>query len=120
MLFRVNQQKYFASTMAPTLTKTSTACGPVTATAVDRASGKFRSRAGLSTPVGMGFEYLDGRPESKLKAAGGVLTLYGKSYDLIEDAAACGRDAKETHGQAGRARQVRLGAQPRAHVPHHP
>src|SRR5207237_10415671 len=67
---------------------------PMTATAVDKATGKFRSRQGLSTPVGMGYEYLAGRKEDKIQAAGGVATLYTKSYDIVEDAPAAGRDAK--------------------------
>ena len=63
--------------------------------AVDKATNKFRTRQGLSTPVGMGYEYLDARAEDKIKAAGGVCTLYKNSYDLIEDARACGRQARE-------------------------
>src|SRR5471030_1233481 len=59
------------------------------------ATNKFRSRQGLSAPVGMGYEYLDARPEDKVKAAGGVCTLYKHSYDLIEDARACGKQAKQ-------------------------
>ena len=47
---------------------------PITATAVDKATGKFRSRSGLGAPVGMGYEYLDGRKEDKIKAAGGNVT----------------------------------------------
>jgi TldD protein len=43
----------------------------------------------------MGYEYLDGRKEDKIKAAGGVATLYNRSYDLVEDAKAAGRQAKE-------------------------
>jgi TldD protein len=43
----------------------------------------------------MGYEYLDANPKDKIKAAGGVATLYKDSYDLIEDARACGRDAKQ-------------------------
>jgi TldD protein len=43
----------------------------------------------------MGYEYLDGRKEDKIKAAGGVATLYNRTYDLVEDAKAAGRQAKE-------------------------
>jgi TldD protein len=42
----------------------------------------------------MGYEYLDARPEHKLQAAGGVTTLYTKSYDIIEDARLAGKQAK--------------------------
>ncbi|MDQ2821229.1 MAG: TldD/PmbA family protein [Pseudomonadota bacterium] len=95
VLFQVNQQKYFASTDGSYIDQdVHRLWAPVFATAVDKASGKFRSRSGLSSPVGMGYEYLDARPEDKIKAAGGVATLYKNSYDLIEDARAAGRDAK--------------------------
>ncbi|MBZ2205948.1 TldD/PmbA family protein [Massilia soli] len=96
LMFQVNQQKYFASTEGSYIDQdVHRMWMPVFATAVDKATNKFRSRQGLSSPVGMGYEYLDARPEDKLKAAGGVCTLYKNSYDLIEDARACGRQAKE-------------------------
>jgi TldD protein len=80
MLFQVNQQKYFASTDGSYIDQDiQRLWAPMSATAVDKATGKFRSRAGLSAPVGMGYEYLDARPEHKIKAAGGVATLYTKS-----------------------------------------
>jgi TldD protein len=95
VLFQVNQQKYFASTDGSYIDQdVHRIWAPVFATAVDKASGKFRSRSGLSAPVGMGYEYLDARPQDKIKSAGGVVTLYKNSYDLIEDARAAGRDAK--------------------------
>ena len=96
LMFQVNQQKYFASTDGSYIDQDIHRMWmPVYATAVDKATNKFRSRQGLSSPVGMGYEYLDARPEDKVKAAGGVCTLYKNSYDLIEDARACGRQAKE-------------------------
>ena len=96
MMFQVNQQKYFASTDGSYVDQdVHRLWVPVTATSVDKATNKFRSRQGLSAPVGMGYEYLDARAEDKVKAAGGVCTLYKNSYDLIEDARACGRQAKE-------------------------
>jgi TldD protein len=96
MLFQVNQQKYFASTDGSYIDQDIHRLWvPFSATAVDKASGKFRSRAGLSTPVGMGYEYLDARKEDKFQAAGGVTTLYRNSYDLIEDARAAGKQAKQ-------------------------
>jgi len=95
MLFQVHQSKYFASTDGSYIDQdVQRLWAPVTATAIDKASGKFRSRSGLSAPVGMGYEYFDARPEHKIKAAGGVATLYTKSYDIVEDARAAGRDAK--------------------------
>jgi TldD protein len=95
LLFQVNQQKYFASTDGSYIDQDLHRMWmPLFATAVDKGTGKFRSRSGLSSPVGMGYEYLDARPEDKVKAAGGVATLYRNSYDLIEDARAAGRQAK--------------------------
>ena len=96
LMFQVNQQKYFASTDGSYIDQdVHRMWMPVFATAVDKATNKFRSRQGLSSPVGMGYEYLDARPQDKLQAAGGVCTLFKGSYDLIEDARACGRQAKE-------------------------
>ncbi len=96
VMFQVNQQKYFASTDGSYIDQdVHRLWMPVFATAVDKATGKFRSRQGLSSPVGMGYEYLDGKAEDKVQAAGGVATLYKNSYDLIEDSRACGRQAKE-------------------------
>jgi len=95
LLFQVNQQKYFASTDGSYIDQDLHRLWcPFAATAVDKASGKFRTRNGLSTPVGMGYEYFDARKEDKVQAAGGVTTLYRKSYDLIEDARAAGKQAK--------------------------
>ncbi|MDI4632257.1 TldD/PmbA family protein [Pelomonas sp. V22] len=96
VMFQVNQQKYFASTDGSYIDQdVHRIWMPVFATAVDKTTGKFRSRQGLSSPVGMGYEYLDGKAEDKVQAAGGVATLYKNSYDLIEDARASGRQAKE-------------------------
>jgi TldD protein len=96
LMFQVNQQKYFASTDGSYIDQdVHRLWVPVTATAVDKSTNKFRSRQGLGAPVGMGYEYLDARPEHKVKAAGGVATLYTRSYDLVEDARAAGRQAKE-------------------------
>jgi TldD protein len=95
-LFQVNQQKYFASTDGSYIDQDiHRLWAPLTATAIDKASGKFRSRDGLGAPVGMGYEYFDARPEHKVQAAGGVTTLYTRSYDLIEEARTAGRQARE-------------------------
>jgi len=96
MLFQVNQQKYFASTDGSYIDQDiHRLWSPLTATAVDKASGKFRTRDGLSSPASMGFEFFDCKPENRIKAAGNVTTLYKGAYDLIEDARAAGRQAKE-------------------------
>ncbi|AVR98798.1 TldD/PmbA family protein [Pseudoduganella armeniaca] len=96
MLFQVNQQKYFASTDGSYIDQDiHRLWSPFTATAVDKASGKFRTRDGLSSPAGMGYEFFDAQPRHKVRAAGGVTTLYHGAYDIVEDAKAAGRQARE-------------------------
>jgi TldD protein len=93
-LFLVNEQKYFASTDGSYIDQDVHRIWlPLTATAVDKASGKFRTRNGLSAPMGMGYEYLDADPAGKFALPGGV-TGYGRSYDVMADAVASARDAR--------------------------
>ncbi|WMW81027.1 TldD/PmbA family protein [Undibacterium cyanobacteriorum] len=95
-LFQVNQEKYFASTDGSYIDQDiHRLWAPMTATAVDKATNKFRSRESLSSPVGMGFEFFDANPQDKVQAAGGVTTLYKRSVDLIEEARESGRQARE-------------------------
>ncbi len=95
-LFQVNQQKYFASTDGSYIAQDiHRLWAPMTATAVDKASNRFRSRESLASPVGMGYEFFDAKAADKVQAAGGVATLYGASCDLVEEARACGRQAKD-------------------------
>jgi TldD protein len=95
-LFQINQQKYFASTDGSYIDQDiHRLWAPINATAVDKASGKFRSRAGLAPPVGMGYEYFEAKPEHKIRAAGGVTTLYKGGYDVVEEARNAGRQARE-------------------------
>ena len=94
-LFQVNEQKYFASTDGSYIDQdVHRIWAPMTVTAIDKASGKFRTRDGLSAPVGMGYEYLDGDAGQKFVSPNGVVN-YGLSYDLLEDAAAAARQAQE-------------------------
>ena len=94
-LFQVNQQKYFASTDGSYIDQDiHRLWAPTTATAVDKAANKFRTRDSLASPVGMGYEFFDARPADRIKAAGGVATLYNRSYDIVEEARDCARDAK--------------------------
>jgi TldD protein len=94
-MFLVNEQKYFASTDGSYIDQdVHRLWVPMTATAVDKASGKFRTRSEQSSPVGMGYEYLDGNPADRIAMPGGVIG-YGNSYNLIEDAAEAARHAKE-------------------------
>ena len=98
-LFQVNQQKYFASTDGSYIDQDiHRLWAPFTATAVDKASNRFRTRDSLTAPVDMGYEYFDARAADKVQAAGGITTLYTKSYDIVEDARAAGRQAREKLG----------------------
>ena len=95
MLFLVNEQKYFASTDGSYIDQdVHRIWAPMTVTAIDKASGKFRTRGGLSAPMGMGFEYLDGDASGKTVLPNGV-TVYGMSYDMREDAVAAAKHAQE-------------------------
>ncbi|GAB2489607.1 TldD/PmbA family protein [Arenimonas alkanexedens] len=94
-LFLVNEQKYFASTDGSYIDQdVHRIWAPFTVTAIDKASGKFRTREGLSAPMGMGYEYLDGQAHGKFVSPNGVVN-YGKSYDMIADATAAARQARE-------------------------
>ncbi len=95
LMFLVNEQKYFASTDGSYIDQdVHRIWTPMTATAVDKKSGKFRTRDGISAPAGMGYEYLDGAASDKVTLPGGVIA-YGKSYDLMEDAVAAAKQARE-------------------------
>ncbi|WP_210486551.1 TldD/PmbA family protein [Rufibacter aurantiacus] len=92
-LFLVNEQKYFASTDGSYIDQDVHRIWPVlNVTAIDQKTGKFETRQSLSSPVGMGFEYLSGRPADKYK---GITTRYGRTYDMVEDATAAAKQAKE-------------------------
>ena len=92
-LFAINEQKYFASSDGSYIDQdVHRIWAPMTVTAIDKASGKFRSRAGLSSPMGMGYEYLDGAASGKTVLPNGVV-VYGKSYDMREDAIAAAKQA---------------------------
>ena len=95
MLFLVNEQKYFASTDGSYIDQdVHRIWAPMTVTAIDKASGKFRTREGLSAPMGLGYEYLDGAASGKVLTPNGVVN-YGSSYDMKEDAIAAAKQAQE-------------------------
>ncbi|WP_305806013.1 TldD/PmbA family protein [Stenotrophomonas sp. YIM B06876] len=94
-LFLVNEQKYFASSDGSYIDQDVHRIWlPFTATAIDKSSGKFRTRAGLSSPMGLGWEFLDADPAGKIALPGGVIA-YGDSYDAVEDAIAAAKHARE-------------------------
>ena len=96
-LFQVNEQKYFASTEGSYIDQDIHRIWPTfTVSAVDKASGKFRSRQALSAPMGMGYEYMVPKAQDKIAGpAGSGLVGYKMSYDILEDMAAATREAKE-------------------------
>ncbi|MBT0586638.1 TldD/PmbA family protein [Alteromonas oceanisediminis] len=92
VLFLVNEQKYFASTDGSYIDQdVHRLWAPFFATAIGEAG--FKQRTGLGNPVGMGFEYLDGKEEDKIRVSGANVG-YKNSYDIIEDATAAGQQLK--------------------------
>jgi TldD protein len=82
-LFQVNEQKYFASTDGSYIDQDIHRIWPTfTVTKTDRASGRFETRVALSSPRGMGYEYL--QPDKREEVAG-HFTLYRNRYDIMED-----------------------------------
>ena len=93
-LFQVNEQKYFASTEGTYADQDIHRIWPTfTVTAIDAASGQFKSRNALSAPMGMGYEYLD--PQDGQKVTGGPTVLYNRRYDMVEDARLAARQVQE-------------------------
>ena len=88
-LFLVNEQKYFASTDGSYIDQDiHRLWAPFTATAIG--DDGFKQRAALGNPVGMGYEYLDGLEKDKVRIQGANVG-YNNSYDMVEDAAAAGK-----------------------------
>ena len=94
-LHAVNEQKYFASSDGSYLDQDiHRIWAPFTVTATDQASGRFKTRNGLSSPMGMGYEFLDADPAGRVELPGGVVA-YRDSYDMRADAIAAARQARE-------------------------
>jgi TldD protein len=94
LLFLVNEQKYFASTDGSYIDQDIHRIWPVFgATKIDAKTGKFETRQSLSSPRGMGYEYLMPRESDKIK--GTPTVLYRDRYDMIEDARAAAAQADQ-------------------------
>ncbi|MGV3558125.1 TldD/PmbA family protein [Larkinella arboricola] len=94
-LFFINEQKYFASTDGSYIDQDIHRIWPTfTVTAVDRQAGKFKTRDALSSPMGMGYEYLDGLATDKIAGPNGLIG-YRNSYDMVEDATVAAKQARE-------------------------
>lgn len=94
-LFMVNEQKYFASTDGSYIDQDVHRIWPTfTVTAIDKSNGRFKSRQALSAPMGMGYEYLDGKESDKMTGPEGTI-FYKNSYDIVEDAGIAAKQARE-------------------------
>ncbi|MGX5175211.1 TldD/PmbA family protein [Aliikangiella sp. IMCC44653] len=93
ILFLVNEQKYFASTDGSYIDQdVHRLWAPFFASAVGKSG--FKQRTGLGNPVGMGFEYLDGKKEDKIYVQGANVG-YKNSYDMVEDATNAGKELQK-------------------------
>ncbi|MFD1469771.1 TldD/PmbA family protein [Hymenobacter caeli] len=96
-LFQINEQKYFASTDGSYIDQDVHRIWPTfSVTAIDKATGKFRSRDALSAPMGLGYEYLTPKAADQVAGAAGTgLVGYRNSYDILADAALAAKQVKE-------------------------
>jgi TldD protein len=91
--FVVNEQKYFASTDGSYIDQDVHRFYPsFTVTKVDPTKGSFETRRSLSSPVGMGYEYLTPLASETI---GGITPRYKKRYDMMEDIKFATRQAGE-------------------------
>ncbi len=92
-IFSINEQKYFASTDGSYIDQDIHRLYPnFQVTKIDRDLGAFETRAALSSPVGMGYEYLTPSESEKVQ---GVVTRYKNRYDMIEDIKNATKNASE-------------------------
>jgi TldD protein len=85
LLFLVNEQKYFASTDGSYIDQDIHRIWPTfTITKIDAATGKFETRDALSSPMGMGYEYMQPSANDTIKGLTG--NLYRNRYDMLQDA----------------------------------
>ncbi|RYG05078.1 MAG: TldD/PmbA family protein [Chitinophagaceae bacterium] len=93
VIMAVNEQKYFASTDGSYIDQDIQRIYPnFNVTKIDRASGKFMSRRSISSPMGMGYEYMNARPQDKVA---GIITRYKGRYDMMEDVLAASKDVDQ-------------------------
>ena len=92
-LFAVNEQKYFASTDGSYIDQDVHRIYPAfNVTKIDSAAGGFETRRSLSSPVGMGYEYLTPLDSEKVS---GITTRYKKRYDILEDIKSATQQVKD-------------------------
>jgi TldD protein len=91
-----NEQKYFANTDGTYADQDIHRISPgFTVTSVDRSRGSFQTRASLSAPMGMGWEYLTIKAHDRIE--GPATVLYNRSYDMLEDVQLAAEQAKAMH-----------------------
>jgi TldD protein len=92
-IFSINEQKYFASTDGSYIDQDIHRIYPnFNVTKIDPSKGAFETRASLSMPCGMGYEYLTPAASEKVE---GIVTRYKNRYDLVEDMKNATRNAAE-------------------------
>ncbi len=92
-ILAVNEQKYFASTDGSYIDQDVHRLYPnFIVTKIDKTSGKFDTRRSLSSPVGLGYEYLQPTAGSKVL---GIVTRYKDRYDMMEDVKNAAADVTE-------------------------
>jgi TldD protein len=92
-ILAINEQKYFASTDGSYIDQDIHRLYPsFDVTKIDKTLGGFESRASLSSPVGMGYEYLIPSESEKVQ---GVVTRYKNRYDMLEDVKNATKNAAE-------------------------
>jgi len=92
-LFLINEQKYFASTDGSYIDQDVHRLWPsFTVTKIDAKTGQFQTRNALSSPMGMGYEYLT---PDKSEEISGIFTLYKNRYNMLEDVKTATEHVKE-------------------------
>jgi TldD protein len=93
ILLAINEQKYFASTDGSYIDQDIHRIYPnFTVTKIDATKGAFESRASLSAPSGLGYEYMIPSEDQKVQ---GVVTRYKNRYDILEDIKNATKNAAE-------------------------
>ncbi|GAB3907999.1 TldD/PmbA family protein [Mucilaginibacter boryungensis] len=99
----INEQKYFASTDGSYIDQDIHRISPnFQVTRIDPDTREFQSQPSLSSPMGMGYEYLTPLASEKVT---GVVTRYKQRYDMLEDI----KQATVNAGEKLKARSVEPG-----------
>jgi len=79
----INEQKYFASTDGSYIDQDIHRISPnFQVSKTDPDTGSFQTQSSLSSPMGLGYEYMTPAEDQKVK---GVVTRYKQRYDMLED-----------------------------------